>query len=171
LISTDINVFTINWKHHKIVLCVTYFVNEQFPNWQSWLFIAVYGQLLITRLWSWFTLNAWRTSRQKGSSSDHGSLIPIMVSLNLIGFKLLSRQGLYAPGHCDLDLQPTDTKSIGIMYESWPTKTPIMGSLSSISLDIEWTRFLCSRSLWPCPLTYWPKNQKGSSMGHGHSWY
>jgi len=29
---------------------------------------------------------------------------PIMVSLSLIGYKLLSGQGLYAPVHCDLDL-------------------------------------------------------------------
>ena len=31
-----------------------------------------------------------------------------MVSLNLIGFKLLSGQGFYAPGHRDLDLWPAD---------------------------------------------------------------
>jgi len=33
-----------------------------------------------------------------------------MVSLSLIGFKLLSRQGFYVPGHGDLDLLPTDPK-------------------------------------------------------------
>jgi len=32
------------------------------------------------------------------------SKTPIMVSRNLIGFKLMSRQGFYVPGHCDLDL-------------------------------------------------------------------
>jgi len=28
----------------------------------------------------------------------------IMMSLRLVGFKLLSEQGVYSPGHCDLDL-------------------------------------------------------------------
>ena len=31
-----------------------------------------------------------------------------MVFLSLIGFKLLSGQEFYAPGHCDLDFLPTD---------------------------------------------------------------
>jgi len=31
---------------------------------------------------------------------------PIMVSLSLLGFKLLSLQGFYVPGHCDIDLWP-----------------------------------------------------------------
>ena len=31
-----------------------------------------------------------------------------MVSLNLIRFKLMSGHMCYVPGHCDLDLQPTD---------------------------------------------------------------
>ena len=35
---------------------------------------------------------------------------PIKVSLSLIDFKLLSRQGLPDEGHCDLDLYPTDPK-------------------------------------------------------------
>jgi len=33
-----------------------------------------------------------------------------MVSLSIIGFEKLSGKGFYAPGHCDLDLLPTDTK-------------------------------------------------------------
>jgi len=32
----------------------------------------------------------------------------IMVSLSLIGFKLISEQGFYASGHCDLDDLPTN---------------------------------------------------------------
>ena len=31
------------------------------------------------------------------------SKTPIMVSLSLIGFKLLNGQEFYAPGHCDFD--------------------------------------------------------------------
>jgi len=33
---------------------------------------------------------------------------PIMVSISLIGFKLLSGQRFNGPGHCDLDLLNTD---------------------------------------------------------------
>ena len=47
---------------------------------------------------------------------------PVMVSLNLIGFKLLCKQGFYAPGHRDLDLWQNDPN---IIYVSWPTKTPL----------------------------------------------
>jgi len=47
---------------------------------------------------------------------------PIIVSLSLIGFKLLSRQGFYVQGqgHSDIDL--LTPKSIGIINGSWPTK-------------------------------------------------
>jgi len=36
-----------------------------------------------------------------------------MVSLSLLGFKLLSGQGFNVPCHCDLDLLPTDRKING----------------------------------------------------------
>jgi len=55
---------------------------------------------------------------------------PIMVSLSLTGFMSWSEQGFYAQGHCDLDLWHTDPKSIGIICQLWPTKTPYMVSLS-----------------------------------------
>jgi len=59
-----------------------------------------------------------------------------MVTLNLIGFNLMSRQGCYASGHGDLDLLLTDPKSIGIIYGLWPTKTPSMVSQSLIGLKL-----------------------------------
>ena len=34
-----------------------------------------------------------------------------MVSLSLIGFNLLSRQGFYVQDNCDLDFRPTDPKT------------------------------------------------------------
>jgi len=48
---------------------------------------------------------------------------PIMVSLNLVRFNVMSGQWLYAPGHCDLDLDvwPTNPKEKGIIYGSWPS--------------------------------------------------
>jgi len=46
-----------------------------------------------------------------------------MMSLSIIGFEKLSGQGFYAPGHCDLDLLPTDTK-IGVIYGPWPSIIP-----------------------------------------------
>ena len=33
-------------------------------------------------------------------------------------------------------------------------------------LDITWTSFSCSRSMWPWPMTRWHQHQKGSSTGH-----
>ena len=38
------------------------------------------------------------------------SKTPIMVSLSLKRFKLLSKQRFYAQAHCDLDLRPTEPK-------------------------------------------------------------
>jgi len=38
--------------------------------------------------------------------------------------------GVNDPGHCDLDLGSTDSKSTGIIYGPWPTKTLIMVSKS-----------------------------------------
>jgi len=67
----------------------------------------------------------------------------------------MSRQGFYVPGHCDLDLWPTDPKSTRIIYRPWPTKTPIMGSLSSIGFKLfSGQGFYVHRDL-------------DSSMGHG----
>jgi len=57
-----------------------------------------------------------------------------MVSLNLKGFKLLSRQGFYAQSHCDLDL--LTPKSIRIIFRLWPYKKPIMVSLSIIGFKL-----------------------------------
>jgi len=55
-----------------------------------------------------------------------------MVSLNLIGFKLLSKQDLMLQVTVTLTFDILTPKSIGIIYVSWPTKTPIMMSLSLI---------------------------------------
>jgi len=57
---------------------------------------------------------------------------PNLVSLNLIGFKLLSGQGFYAQGHFDLD--PLTLKSIRMIYGSWPSMIPRKVNLGEISL-------------------------------------
>jgi len=64
---------------------------------------------------------------------------PIIMSQSLIGFKLLSRQGFYAQGHCDLEGLTFDLpipKWIGIIYGSWPSMIPRRVCLCEISLKL-----------------------------------
>jgi len=82
-------------------------------------------------------IDKWNQYNQKGWAINRDHLLamgktPVKMSLTLIGFKLLSEQGLYAPGHW---LWPTDPK-MGIIYMSWPAKTPIMVPLSLIVLKV-----------------------------------
>jgi len=59
-----------------------------------------------------------------------------MVSLSLIGFKLLSGQGFFAPSHCDLDFDQPTRKSKGIICQPWQTESPIIMSLSLIGFKL-----------------------------------
>jgi len=60
----------------------------------------------------------------------------IMVSIWLIGFKLLSGQGFCAPGHCDLDLCLLTPTSICIIYGSWSSIIQRKVDLCEVSLKL-----------------------------------
>jgi len=47
----------------------------------------------------------------------------IIISLNLIGFQLLSTHGVYAPGFCDIDFCPTEGFYAACLrdLDLWPT--------------------------------------------------
>jgi len=55
---------------------------------------------------------------------------PIMVSLNVIGFKLLSGKWFYDQVTVTLTFDILTQKSIGIICQPWLTKAPFMVSLS-----------------------------------------
>ena len=59
-----------------------------------------------------------------------------MVSLNLIAFKLLRDEDFMLQNTVTLTFGLLILKSKGIIYGPWPTKTPIMVSLSLIGLKL-----------------------------------
>jgi len=74
--------------------------------------------------------------------------------------KLLSGNGFHYSGHCDLDLCPTDTKLkrfLQLKKSNHPMKIEVTSSKGT--RVIERKRFSLFGSLWPWPLTYWPKNR------------
>jgi len=74
--------------------------------------------------------------------------------------KLLSKNGFYFLGHCDLDLWHTDPKiNRGILLNKDYHPMKFEGSGSKGTWVIERKRFSLFGSLWPWPLTYWPQYQ------------
>ena len=61
---------------------------------------------------------------------DMPTTTPIMVSLNVIGFKLLSGKWFYDQVTVTLTFDILTQKSIGIICQPWLTKAPFMVSLS-----------------------------------------
>jgi len=82
-------------------------------------------------------------------------MAPIMMSLSLIGFKILSGEGFYVQGHCDLALWLTDPQiNREHLFAMAIKDTSYDDPKLNMFQVIEQTMILCSRSMWPCPLTY-----------------
>ena len=81
-------------------------------------------------------------------------------SLKALGqrvLELLSGNGFYSSGHCDLDLWPTDPKiNKGLLLNKGYHPVKFEGSGSKGTRVIERKRISLFGSLWPWPLTYWP---------------
>jgi len=56
---------------------------------------------------------------------DLDNVITIVMSLSITGFKLLSRHVIILQVNVTLTFNIPTLKSIRVIYESWPTKTPI----------------------------------------------
>jgi len=102
-------------------------------------------------------------SHQTGSSICHDQQRHQLWYLKTL-FKLLSRQGCYAPCYCDHDLMTPPKQYVSsISLANYNTNDGVRNRFK----NFEQTRFLCSRSMWPWPLIHWPQNQYGSSIDHG----
>jgi len=100
---------------------------------------------------------------------------PIMVSLSLIGFKLLSERGFMSPITVTLTFDLLTPTSTGNICWSWPTKTLIMVSLSSMNFKLLsgqgfYAPGRCDIDLWPTDLkinwdNIWIMATKLNTMG------
>ena len=76
-------------------------------------------------------------------------------------------QAFCVQGQCFLDLWQTDPKiNRGLILVMTNHHTKNGDHISMCYLVIDQSSFLCSRPMFPRPLTYWPQNQKGFSTGH-----
>ena len=86
--------------------------------------------------------------------------IPNMGIVSQCIFLLLIGQAFCVQGQCDLDLTPTDPKiNRGLLLFMTNLHTKYGDRITMLCLVIDRTSFLCSRSLWPWPLTNWHQNQ------------
>ena len=85
----------------------------------------------------------------------------VFYSIRALGqrvLELLSGNGFHSSGHCDLDIWPTDPKiNMGLLLNKGYHRVKFESSGSEGTWVIERKRFSLFGSLWPWPLTYWPK--------------
>jgi len=99
------------------------------------------------------TIDLWPTDPKINRdlwSMDHDqlkTLITVSLSLTCFKFNLLSRQGFYASGHCDLDIWPINPKIYRDYLWVMATKTPIIVLILIDFKHIEQTRILCYETL------------------------